>query len=247
MKIVGRHTRCLTSLNAEEWDAKSTRHANCQIRWTPDCQSIARPVHKSSVCCKSSDGLEECGPFVSIEYCTSTHLNRKVICGLWGRAQVILRCPSDALTQWLWLRWRLSVAQLGAWCNDVQVASTGMVFGSLETLLELMSLLWKRTNDIISWLPSICTCSVRATGFHPNAAARRGKAVHLSLIRSACLWVQVLSDKSSEYYALLQVPKILHFIWLCSPLTDGRADHVRGFVTLLQLETKCSDCAHLTY
>ncbi|CAK9057484.1 Metacaspase-1, partial [Durusdinium trenchii] len=25
------------------------------------------------------------------------------------------------------------------------------------------------------------------------------------------------------------VPKILHFIWLCSPLTDGRADHVRGF------------------
>ncbi|CAJ1345142.1 unnamed protein product [Effrenium voratum] len=25
------------------------------------------------------------------------------------------------------------------------------------------------------------------------------------------------------------VPKILHFIWLCSPLSDVRADHVRGF------------------
>ena len=31
--------------------------------------------------------------------------------------------------------------------------------------------------------------------------------------------------------AAAEVPKIIHFIWLCSPLSDVRADHVRGFAT----------------
>ncbi len=32
-------------------------------------------------------------------------------------------------------------------------------------------------------------------------------------------------------WAAAEVPKIIHFIWLCSPLSDVRADHVRGFAT----------------